>query len=199
MCRDLSKQVPVSETAPCFCTKCGKSLTAGWIWCPNCGKRISKPKKERMGKKFHKKYFFLGIAASLLTISLVTSTTVFAVLFIDKNEELARMQAKFEYSENQREKWFDKYQKSAKAIDELLDKYNKCHDDYYNLNWKYSDLESENEWFKEHIAFVIEDQYYYHSYDCDTFQNADSFWAYNIEAAKYDGYKPHKACCDVFD
>lgn len=197
--KNEQEQSSIPETGQRFCTKCGERLKIDWRRCPSCGKRISKPKKNKSRKMFNKKHFLIGAFIILLFVLLIISTTVFAVLFNNQKEKTARIQAEFEYSESQREEWFEKYQKSTKAIDVLSDKYNKCHDDYYNLKWEYSDLESENEWFKEHIAFVIEDQYYYHSYDCDAFQNADSYWAYNIDAAKYDGYKPHKACCDVFD
>lgn len=48
----------------------------------------------------------------------------------------------------------------------------------------------------DNIAFVCDDYYsaYYHKYTCSTFQTCESYWAYNIEAARGDGYRPCPDC-----
>ena len=48
----------------------------------------------------------------------------------------------------------------------------------------------------DNIAFVCDDYYsaYYHKYTCSAFQTCESYWAYNIEAARGDGYRPCPDC-----
>ena len=66
-------------------------------------------------------------------------------------------------------------------IDDLTSKYNRA---YRKANF-----------LDEHIAFVTNPYAdYYHTYSCPTFQNADSYWAYNIEAAEANGYSPCPRC-----
>lgn len=75
--------------------------------------------------------------------------------------------------------------------------------------WKYESFDYEEyyeearetvDWFTKNIAFVVDDDhYYYHSYTCDSFENCNTFWAYNVEAARAKGYHPHEACCHSFD
>lgn len=48
----------------------------------------------------------------------------------------------------------------------------------------------------EFIVFIEDDGTdFYHKYECDKFVG-DYFWAYNIEAAEYNGYKPCPLCHD---
>jgi len=49
--------------------------------------------------------------------------------------------------------------------------------------------------FRKHIAFIVDNgSRVYHTYDCRIFQNADSYWAYNVAAAEGDGYSPCAEC-----
>lgn len=64
-----------------------------------------------------------------------------------------------------------------------------------SLEDKNKQLEEIVDFFYEHVAFVVDDNTrFYHTYDCAVFQDADSFWAYNIAAAKGEGYKPCIRC-----
>ena len=44
------------------------------------------------------------------------------------------------------------------------------------------------------IGFVVEGSNYYHTFECDTFQSADIYWAHNIEYCEYLGYSPCPVC-----
>lgn len=44
------------------------------------------------------------------------------------------------------------------------------------------------------IGFIVDGSPYYHNYWCDTFQNADEYWAHNIEYCAYIGYSPCPYC-----
>lgn len=66
-------------------------------------------------------------------------------------------------------------------------------DEYFKLYLQYSDKAS---FLTKRIALIDADNpYYYHTYDCEDFQNADTFLAFNTEAAENKGYVPH-SCCD---
>lgn len=57
----------------------------------------------------------------------------------------------------------------------------------------HSDIYKEKaDFLDEHIAIILEDGNYYHTYDCDYFTG--SFWAYNTENAENEGYKPCPHC-----
>lgn len=64
-----------------------------------------------------------------------------------------------------------------------------------DLTSKYNRAYRKANFLDEHIAFVTNPYAdYYHTYSCPTFQNADSYWAYNIEAAEANGYSPCPRC-----
>lgn len=64
-----------------------------------------------------------------------------------------------------------------------------------DLTSKYNRAYRKANFLDEHIAFVTNPYAdYYHTYSCPTFQNADSYWAYNIEAAETNGYSPCPRC-----
>ena len=44
------------------------------------------------------------------------------------------------------------------------------------------------------IGFIVSGSRYYHRYDCPVFQDADSYWAHNIEYCAGQGYSRHSAC-----
>ncbi len=74
---------------------------------------------------------------------------------------------------------------------------------------KLNDLESDSEenqmaatFLRTSIAFVLDDgTNLYHSYVCPYVQEHSSYtyWAYNIEAAKWNGYRACPQCADNFD
>lgn len=54
----------------------------------------------------------------------------------------------------------------------------------------------EIDFIDEFVVFVEDDgTNWYHKYQCSRFR-ADSFWAYNIDAALAEGYKPCPYCCE---
>lgn len=51
------------------------------------------------------------------------------------------------------------------------------------------------EFMDKHIAFVVNKEgNVYHTYDCQYFKEAESFWAYNVNQAENLGYRPCKKC-----
>lgn len=79
--------------------------------------------------------------------------------------------------------------------------YNKLDDDYAQV-WEWhdeamakADLYYEKASFlDESIALVTETGKKYHTYDCHFFKDCKSYWAYNVENAEYQGYRPCSEC-----
>lgn len=44
------------------------------------------------------------------------------------------------------------------------------------------------------IGFIINDSDHYHTYKCPTFQNANEYWAHNIEYCEYLSYTKCESC-----
>ena len=62
------------------------------------------------------------------------------------------------------------------------------------LKHQINTLENEISFYDRHVVFVEDDgTKLYHKYDCSKFV-ADSFWAYNVEAAEGKGFKPCPRC-----
>lgn len=61
---------------------------------------------------------------------------------------------------------------------------------------EYSEAKTQNDFFDKSAGIVIDNKTkYYHTYNCEIFQNTDkSFWIYNVEWAKQEGYKPCSKC-----
>lgn len=71
------------------------------------------------------------------------------------------------------------------------------------LKQKQSEYKEQKEYEQEKLAFFdeyivwVEDDgsNHYHKYDCHKFKG-NSFWAYNVDNAKHQGYKPCPICCE---
>jgi uncharacterized protein YpmS len=55
-------------------------------------------------------------------------------------------------------------------------------------------MREESAMLNSSIGFIVDGSPYYHNYWCDTFQNADEYWAHNIEYCAYIGYSPCPYC-----
>lgn len=69
--------------------------------------------------------------------------------------------------------------------------------DMENYNDKMNDFYTfveESAFLRNSIGFIVEGSPYYHSYRCSTFQNANEYWAHNIEYCQYLGYSQCPYC-----
>lgn len=57
----------------------------------------------------------------------------------------------------------------------------------YYYKWKYMAI-------SEKIGFIVNGSKYYHRDTCNTYRNADEYWAHNIEYCKYLGYSECPSC-----
>ena len=92
--------------------------------------------------------------------------------------------------------------------DSLKTDYDFLSSEYRNLLVEHATLESEYDVMDEEylyaiersgflmnsIGFIVNGSGYYHTYDCTEFQNADEFWAHNIEYCESLGYSKCPYC-----
>lgn len=184
------KPQPVRTTTPAYsqpvkyCSYCGQAINPVTKKCNGCGKQ-----------------YFKGISwkAVLTTMVIVLFVVSFAgnIVLCFKNVEL--------------NKAFIEAQNNADTLSSLQKSNTDLKEEIAELERKISDLEEENKqyydywvdsfneiaFYDEHIVFVADNgTNLYHKYDCSIFQNSESFWAYNTEAAEYEGYRPCSNCCD---
>lgn len=85
---------------------------------------------------------------------------------------------------------------SYSELDETCDKisknYSNLKNNFNELEGKYNSIIDEYEFYQYYAVCVVKNDPYYHSYNCERFKG--SFWIYNIEAAKSQGYEPCPVC-----
>lgn len=177
------KATPVSKLPRKYCSHCGKGIDPDTKKCTGCGKQ-----------------YFKGISWK------VVFTTIFIILFvvsfagniilcfknIDLNNTLAEVQSNAMTAKS--------LQKSNSNLQEEI---NELKADIADLKVTKSTLQnqvreyaSEIDFYDEFVVFVEDDgTNLYHNYDCYKFK-AESFWAFNIDAAKDEGYDPCSLCCN---
>lgn len=64
-------------------------------------------------------------------------------------------------------------------------------DEYLSAAWECVDGDF---FLRTRIGFIVSGNGYYHSFSCPVFQNADEYWAHNIEYCEYLGYSYCPAC-----
>ncbi len=166
------KNGALDDTAPpkqraTFCRYCGAKYGPDDTECPGCGKRVRISFKSKNSKA----PLFISLAANAILI-------VFFVLFVSAYEnEYSSLQAKYDSLNT-------KYYNISKAAAQRLETITEL-----------KPYKEKADFLDAHIALVVSgDGYAYHTYDCHLFQNCDSFWAYNIEAARSKGYSPCQVC-----
>lgn len=157
-----------------FCRYCGTKYGKDDTTCPGCGKRVRISFKSKNSKTS----LFISLAANAVLI-------VFFVLFVSAYEsEYSSLQAKYDSLETKYDSLSTRYNNISKAAAQRLETITEL-----------KPYKEKADFLDAHIAFVVsDDAYAYHTYDCHFFQNCDSFWAYNIEAARSKGYSPCKVC-----
>lgn len=139
-------------------------------------KEKKKALKNKLDSKSNKNGF--KYATLILSLLLIVSITINTNQFIEK-EDL-----------NYQNKTLST---RLELLTERLDEAEENESKYFELYLQYSDKAS---FLTKKIALIDGDNpYYYHTYDCEDFQNADTFLAFNTEAAKNKGYVPH-SCWD---
>lgn len=61
-------------------------------------------------------------------------------------------------------------------------------------NREYRSYYDEHVFFNSNIGMIVNGSRYYHKYNCPIFEDADEYWAHNIEYCKYLGYSECPVC-----
>lgn len=124
---------------------------------------------QRMGR-------WIRLAAVGLCAALVVSVGVNVyLLYLVQDRSAALLQAESEASSySQRaDSMRERYLEEKARADEAQDKAN---------------------FLSSRIGMIVEGSPYYHSYSCEVFQNADAFWAHNVEYCRSLGYTKCPQC-----
>lgn len=169
------RQKPVKKL---FCKNCGTECGTNDTKCPNCGKRV------RFVRKAINKKPLLIVTFCILFLSVIGLSITCTMLYQQNVESQSTITSLDELSQN-----------LQRTIDRKNDKIKELEKDYSDLFSDFLDYGAKADFLDNYIAFVVsDDAYAYHTYDCHFFQNCDSYWAYNIEAAQSRGYSPCKVC-----
>lgn len=161
-----------------FCKNCGTECGPNDTKCPNCGKRV------RFVRKAINKKPLLIVTFCILFLSVIGLSIACTMLYQQNVESQSTITSLDELSQN-----------LQRTIDRKNDKIKELEKDYSDLFSDFLDYGAKADFLDNYIAFVVsDDAYAYHTYDCHFFQNCDSYWAYNIEAAQSRGYSPCKVC-----
>lgn len=173
------------------CPKCSSTLPDDSEFCSFCGEKIvnavankeiiklsKKRIKETKKETRNSSRFAIRVLSSFVAL-LIVSTIAFASLYFS--------------SENKYKKAIEEYKEIINAknstITSIMAEKDKLESQLsvYNIRYK-----EKADFLDERISFVVSNSNYYHTYDCDYFKG--TFWAYNTEAAEYEGYKPCPIC-----
>lgn len=70
---------------------------------------------------------------------------------------------------------------------------------YDNAKERAASLQEEYYFLCSRIGMIVEGSPYYHSYICEVYQNADEFWAHNVEYCRALGYGKCPQCGWILD
>lgn len=174
------------------CPKCSSALPDDSEFCSFCGEKIiNAVANEEIIKQSNKRTPKAKKVAqnnsnstvkilACFVILLIVSTIAFASLYISSENKYKKTVEEYEEKINEKSSRIFSLVSEVDSLKAKLRIY-----DYLGYKEK-------AEFLDERIAFVTENSNYYHTYDCDDFKG--SFWAYNTEAAKGNGYKPCPRC-----
>lgn len=172
---DSQKPIKQSKIKNNYCKKCGGYIDTATEKCVACG-------AERKTFKKHLPTLITGGAAVILVACISAVAIIQQFTQNSLKSELSSAQAKISEYENQQSQ-------NENVINNLRSKMESLEDEAENYKYKAQFLD-------ESIAFVCNDYdlKYYHTYDCTVFQNCNGFWAYNIKAAKAEGFTACPQC-----
>lgn len=143
--------------------------------------KLPQEREKNAGKNYFKMGFFIMLAV------LVCLSSAFVWLYSNCSMDLE--EAEKEISSLQ-----EKIDSNQNVIRDLRQQIDELESDYYTLRGVAQDTAEASAMLNSSIGFIVDGSPYYHNYWCDTFQNADEYWAHNIEYCAYIGYSPCPYC-----
>lgn len=138
-------------------------------YCPKQSEQSVKNKEAKQEAKYK-------AVILLLLICLAVSTSA-ATHGVSKNKELE-----------------SKITEIEKELSESENELENAKKEYGDFLSKQDQYEQELNFLNSSIGFIINGSDYYHNFWCDEFQNADEYWAHNLEYCRFLGYEPCPYC-----
>lgn len=176
--------------------------------------RITKNKEPLLSEKNSEQMDELGIKIqkiekrrsityiiSVVCALLLCSTIVLSFICVRVSNEKSSISKEYEILKTDFDKLQASYQLTkdqlSKKNTQLLEKYDECHE-LEQINQRFIDertkLLGESFFLNNAIGFIADGNGYYHNFNCEIYQNADVFWAHNIEYCEFLGYEPCPEC-----
>lgn len=197
-----------------ICKKCGKTIDDDSVFCEFCGaqiitvpditnnkKALKKQKKLEKAKGTHKnivkkilKKIIHKPSVKEIVVSSAFILVILGAVIVLLLQQNSINNLSTELSNKDSEIIRLNYSKTT-----LTEENNDLKTELENYKSKYANSIIDRigyDFLVSNIAFVV-DNYnskYYHTYECLKFKNCDSYWAYNIEAARAEGYLPCPIC-----
>ena len=148
---------------------------------------LDPPEKRNPVNKAH---LFIGVAITLILC--LGCTTVYSTYRISAlKEELSQSKQDYETLKEYRADLLADYVALNKKYEEQLAVINQ----YEKDQSKNQEIVKQAAFLRYFIGFIVNGSNYYHSYNCDVFQQADIYWAHNVEYCESIGYS---ACPDCW-
>lgn len=176
------KQIKIIENMPAFKINTHIEETQKEkkkIFCKKCGSEINRKTKKCTG--CGKQYIKITLIQIIISIFIILFIISFFIVVLYQNHRITVLNEDIEKLNNTIE---DK-NTSIKELNKKIKEQEETISDKFIDTLKADFLDKK-------IALICDDTNYYHTFDCEYFRNCDSYRAYNIEAAKVQGYIRHK-------
>ena len=143
--------------------------------------------KKRLRRKV------LLIAVVSLCGTLLISSVLLIVFNMKKNGQLSELNEQVTELTNQNNEYQEKIDRNAKTITRLANQVSDLKKELQSkttIDWS---ERFELNFYHNYAVIVGTDDYYYHEYNCDRLDTS-SFYIFNIENARSQGYHPCPAC-----
>ena len=171
-----------------------------YTYCRVCGEIIDPVSKKcsGCGKQYFKGVSLKTSVIIMLCIILAASFAGNIVLGIDDTrarEELVEEKNDNEELKSDVKKLKEENKTQKRAYQELETTHNALVEENRQTQETLNATSAELDFYDRCIVLVADNgSKKYHKYDCYIFQNCDSFWAYNTEAAEANGYTACPQC-----
>lgn len=159
------------------CPKCGALLSKKEKICSICGEAM--PKKPRGAKA-------AIISMSVVICLLLCSTVYFMLEMFEGNRAIDKLNEEITSYSEVIEKLNSELAAQTRRADSWSKDYRELKEDYDKVYWEMS--------FFHDYAVIVGNGNRYHSYGCPYLDKSDGFYIFNIENARYQGYRPCSHC-----
>lgn len=181
-----------------------------WYTCPKCGQLVKdgeecdceavklalEEEKKKKEEQKQQKRQALKKALPLYAVCVVLLVAVCALGFYSYNlkGQVDELSAKNKELSEKNEKLSTENKERLQSIYEISNEKSKLEKEYSDFLDDYiNDIELTHFYYNQ-IGLIVNGSNRYHRFDCPIFQEADEYWAHNIDYCEYLGYSKCKDC-----